>query len=266
MKKTTILDFAKKKASGEKITMLTAYDHPMARIIDSAGIDAILVGDSVGMVVLGYDSTVKVTMREMIHHAKAVTRGVERAFVIADMPFMSYQPSDETAVRNAGRFLKEAACDAVKIELGGEMARRAGAIVSAGIPVVGHIGLTPQSSSKIGGYRVQGREAEDARKIMSDAVLLEKAGCFALILECIPSELARDVTSKIGIPTIGIGAGPYCDGQVLVTHDIIGYFDKFLPKFAKRYANVGNIIKEAADSFKKDIETGVFPDKDHSFS
>jgi 3-methyl-2-oxobutanoate hydroxymethyltransferase len=266
MKKTTILDFAKKKASGEKITMLTAYDHPMARIIDSAGIDAILVGDSVGMVVLGYDSTVKVTMREMIHHAKAVTRGVERAFVIADMPFMSYQPSDETAVRNAGRFLKEAACDAVKIELGGEMAQRAKAIVSAGIPVVGHIGLTPQSSSKIGGYRVQGREAEDARKIMSDAALLEEAGCFALILECIPSALAREVTAKIGIPTIGIGAGPYCDGQVLVTHDILGYFDKFLPKFAKRYANVGSIIKEAADNFKKDIETGVFPDEDHSFS
>ncbi|MFA6635772.1 MAG: 3-methyl-2-oxobutanoate hydroxymethyltransferase [Candidatus Omnitrophota bacterium] len=266
MKKTTILDFAKKKASGDKITMLTAYDHPMARIIDSAGIDAILVGDSVGMVVLGYDSTVKVTMREMIHHAKAVTRGVERAFVIADMPFMSYQPSDETAVRNAGRFLKEAACDAVKIELGGEMAQRAGAISSAGIPVVGHIGLTPQSSSKIGGYRVQGREAEDARKIMSDAVLLEEAGCFALILECIPSSLAREVTAKIGIPTIGIGAGPYCDGQVLVTYDIIGYFDKFLPKFAKRYANVGNIIKEAVGNFKKDIKTGVFPDKDHSFS
>ena len=266
MKKTTILDFARKKVSGEKITVLTAYDHPMARIIDASGIDAILVGDSVGMVVLGYDSTVSVTMREMIHHAKAVTRGVERAFVIADMPFMSYQASNESAIRNAGRFIKEAGCDAVKIELGGEMAQRAKAIVSAGIPVVGHIGLTPQSCSKIGGYRVQGRDSREAEEIILDAERLEKAGCFALILECVPSDLARKITEKIGIPTIGIGAGAHCNGQVLVTHDIIGYFDKFLPKFAKQYARVGDVIKEAVDNFKKETESGVFPDDDHSFS
>jgi len=266
MKKTTILDFSRKKASGEKITVLTASDYPMARIIDASGIDAILVGDSLGMVVLGYESTVKVTMREMIHHAKAVTRGVQRAFVIADMPFMSYQASDESAIRNAGRFVKEAGCDAVKIELGGEMSQRAKAIVSAGIPVVGHIGLTPQSSSKIGGYRVQGRDSQKAEEIILDAGRLEEAGCFALILECVPLDLARKITAKIGIPTIGIGAGPYCDGQVLVTHDIIGYFDKFLPKFVKQYAKVGDVIAEAVDAFKKETETGVFPDEDHSFS
>ena len=266
MKKTTILDFSRKKASGEKITVLTASDYPMARIIDASGIDAILVGDSLGMVVLGYESTVKVTMREMLHHAKAVTRGVQRAFVIADMPFMSYQASDESAIRNAGRFIKEAGCDAVKIELGGEMSQRAKAIVSAGIPVVGHIGLTPQSSSKIGGYRVQGRDSQKAEEIILDAGRLEEAGCFALILECVPLDLARKITAKIGIPTIGIGAGPCCDGQVLVTHDIIGYFDKFLPKFVKQYAEVGDVIAEAVDAFKKETETGVFPDEDHSFS
>lgn len=266
MKKTTILDFAKKKAAGEKITILTAYDHPMARILDSAGIDAILVGDSLGMVVLGYDSTVKVTMREMIHHAKAVTRGVERAFVIADMPFMSYQPSNESAIRSAGRFIKEAGCDAVKIELGGEMAERAKAIISAGIPVIGHIGLTPQSSSKIGGYRVQGRDSQKAEEIMRDAEQLEEAGCFALVLECVPADLARKITSKLKIPTIGIGAGPYCDGQVLVTHDVIGYFDRFLPKFAKQYARVGDVIKSAVLKFKTETESGAFPDENHSFS
>lgn len=266
MKKTTILDLARKKASGEKITMLTAYDHPMAAIIDSAGIDAILVGDSVGMVVLGYDSTVSVTMREMIHHTKAVTKGAKRAFIIADMPFMSYQASDESAIRNAGRLIKETGCDAVKIELGGEMVSRAKAIVDAGIPVMGHIGLTPQSTSKIGGYRVQGRESQKAEEIIQSASRLEKAGCFAVILECVPIELARKITAISGIPTIGIGAGPYCDGQILVTHDVIGYFDKFLPKFAKQYAKVGDVIRGAVSSFKKETENGIFPDQDHSFS
>lgn len=265
MKKTTVLDFARKKLSGEKITVLTAYDYPMARIVDSCGIDAVLVGDSLGMVVLGHDSTVKVTMREMIHHAKAVVRGVERALVIADMPFMSYQASSESAVRNAGRLIKEAGCDAVKIELGGEMAQRAEAIVSAGIPVVGHIGLTPQSSSQMGGYRVQGRDPERAEEIISDAVKLEKAGCFALTLECVPAGLAKEITGRLRIPTIGIGAGSGCDGQVLVTHDIIGYFDRFLPKFAKRYANVGDVMRNAVESFKKDVESGVFPGEENSF-
>jgi 3-methyl-2-oxobutanoate hydroxymethyltransferase len=266
MKKVSISDFAKKKSSGEKITMLTAYDHPMAAIIDSAGIDAILVGDSLGMVVLGYDSTVRVTMREMIHHAKAVTRGSKRAFVIADMPFMSYHPGNETAVRNAGRFMKEAGCDAVKIEFVGEMIERVEAIVAAGIPVIGHIGLTPQSSSKLGGYKVQGRDPRRAEEIIRHAVQLEEAGCFALVLECIPSELARRITSEAGIPTIGIGAGPHCDGQVLVTHDMIGYFDKFLPKFVKQYVQVGGAIREAVTRFKEEAETGAFPDQDHSFS
>jgi 3-methyl-2-oxobutanoate hydroxymethyltransferase len=265
VKKTTVLDFAEKKASGKKITVLTAYDYPTARIIDSAGIDAVLVGDSLGMVVLGYDSTVKVTMREMIHHAKAVRRGVERAFVIVDMPFMSYQASDESAVRNAGRLMKETGCDAVKIELGGQMVQRAKAIVSAGIPVMGHIGLTPQSSSKTGGYKVQGRDPEKAEEIMFDARQLEDAGCFSLVIECVPALLAKKITGSVSIPTIGIGAGIHCDGQVLVTHDVIGYFDRFQPKFIKQYAKVGELVKAAVSNFKRETESGVFPDDEHSF-
>ena len=265
MKKVTVLDFARKKASGEKITMLTAYDFPTARIIDESGIDAVLVGDSLGMVVLGYDSTVHVTMRDMVHHAKAVTRGVNRALVIADMPFMSYQTDPATAIRNAGRFVRECGCAAVKIEGGGEMAERARAIVSAGIPVIGHLGLTPQSCSKMGGYRVQGRDSRKAGEIIADARRLEEAGCFALILECVPASLAREVTAKAGIPTIGIGAGADCDGQVLVTNDIIGYFEGFLPKFAKQYARVGDVVRQAVKDFRKDIESGKFPDADHSF-
>lgn len=264
--KVTILDFGKKKRSGEKITMLTAYDYPMARIIDQSGVDAVLVGDSVGMVMLGYDSTSRVTMREMIHHAMSVRRGVTRAFVIGDMPFMSYQTSDADAVRNAGRFVKQAGCDAVKVEGGREVSSRVSSINQAGIPVVGHIGLTPQSAVKLGGYRVQGRGEDSAARLIDDAAHLEKAGCFALILECLPVDLARKITERAGIPTIGIGAGPHCDGQVLVTHDIIGYFDRFLPKFVKRYANVGETIKEAVLAFRKETESGVFPDDEHSFS
>ncbi len=265
MEKVTILDFKKKKKSGEKITMLTAYDCPMARAVDSAGIDAVLVGDSVGMVVLGYDSTVPVTMDEMIHHCKAVRRGVERAFLIGDMPFSSYQASDEEAVRNACRFVKEAGCEAVKLEGGREVVSRVATIVNAGIPVLGHIGLTPQSVSKLGGYRVQGKDAASRARLVKDALFLEKAGCFAVILECVPKDFARRITSRLKIPTIGIGAGPYCDGQVLVTHDMIGYFDRFVPKFVKRYAQVNKDMSDAIRAFKAETESGSFPDDEHSF-
>ncbi len=263
--KITVLDFKLKKEAGEKITMLTAYDYVMARLIDSAGIDAVLVGDSVGMVVLGYDSTVSVTMDEMIHHAKAVRRGVERAFLIGDMPFMSYQASDEDAVKNAGRFVKEAGCEAVKLEGGAEVCPRVKAVLDAGIPVLGHIGLTPQSVNKTGGYKVQGKDPETAKKLVEDAVLLEKAGCFAIILECVPSELASDITGRLGMPTIGIGAGRRCDGQVLVTYDMVGYFDKFTPRFVKRYADINGQIRAAVESFKREIKSGVFPGEEHSF-
>jgi len=264
-KKFTVLDFQAKKEAGEKITMLTAYDCPMAAAVDKAGIDAILVGDSVGMVMLGYDSTAPVTMDEMIHHARAVSKGAKRAFVIGDMPFMSYQVSDEEAVRNAGRFVKEAGCDAVKVEGGSEITPRVKAMIDAGIPVLGHIGLTPQSATKLGGYRVQGKDEASAVRLIKDAQALEKAGCFAIVLECVPAELAGRITSKVRIPTIGIGAGGDCDGQVLVTHDVIGYFDKFTPRFVKRYAEVGRIVEEAINSFKKETESGKFPGKEHSF-
>ena len=263
--KVTILDFKRKKESDEKITMLTAYDYPMARIIDRAGVDAILVGDSVGMVMLGYSDTVSVTMDVMIHHTKAVRKGTERAFLIADMPFMSYQVSDEDAVRNAGRFVQEAGCEAVKLEGGKEITSRVKAIISAGIPVMGHIGLTPQSASKLGGYKVQGKDTDSAATLIEDATLLEKAGCFAVILECVPKELAEKITRKLRMPTIGIGAGSHCDGQVLVTYDAIGYFDKFVPKFVKKYTEVSKTIGEAISSFKRETESGAFPDDEHSF-
>ncbi|NQT32356.1 MAG: 3-methyl-2-oxobutanoate hydroxymethyltransferase [Candidatus Omnitrophica bacterium] len=263
--KVTVLDFAGKKEAGEKITMLTAYDYSMAKLIDSVGVDSVLVGDSLAMVALGYDSTIPVTMDEMIHHSKAVRRGVERAFLIGDMPFMSFQVSDEDAVLNAGRFVKEAGCEAVKIEGGGEVSSRVKAITGAGIPVVGHIGLTPQSVNKLGGYKVQGKDAESGKRLLEDALSLEKAGVFAVILECVPKDLARRITSKLSIPTIGIGAGEYCDGQVLVAHDIVGYFEKFVPKFVKQYANISSTIKEALTKFKEETESGAFPDDEHSF-
>ncbi len=263
--KFTVLDFGKKKTSGQKITMLTAYDYPMAQLVDKAGIDAILVGDSLAMVVLGYDSTTQVTMDEMIHHSKAVCRGCKHAFVIGDMPFMSYQVSDEEAIRNAGRFIKEAGCDAVKIEGGAEACGRVEAIIAAGIPVLGHIGLTPQSVSKLGGYKVQGKDAKSAGKLLKDAKALEESGCFAVVLECIPKSLAEEITGKLKIPTIGIGAGAGCDGQVLVTHDVVGYFDRFTPKFVKQYADIKEEILRAVKTFKDETESGTFPDKEHSY-
>ena len=263
--KVTVLDFAKSKKEGRKITMLTAYDYPMAQIIDSSGIDAVLVGDSVGMVMLGYDSTIPVTMDEMVHHSKAVRRGVKRALVIGDMPFMSYQASDEDAVRNAGRLVKESGCEAVKCEGGSEVAPRVKAIIDAGIPVLGHIGLTPQSVNKLGGYKVQGRDPSSARELIKNAVSLEKAGCFGLILECVPGDLAAKITAKLSIPTIGIGAGKSCSGQVLVTHDLVGYFDKFTPKFVKQYAKVNAVMRDAIMSFKNETESGIFPGADQSY-
>ncbi|MFH1846748.1 MAG: 3-methyl-2-oxobutanoate hydroxymethyltransferase [Candidatus Omnitrophota bacterium] len=263
--KVTVLDFKLKKDSGDKIAMLTAYDYPMARLIDEAGVDAVLVGDSLAMVVLGYESTVCVTMDEMLHHSRAVRRGIKRAFLIGDMPFLSYPTSDEDAVRNAGRFLKEAGCEAVKVEGGKEIAPRIAAIINAGIPVLGHIGLMPQSINKLGGYRVQGKDDVSADRLMDDAVALEKAGCFAVILECVPAKLAEKITKKLTIPTIGIGAGRHCSGQVLVTHDIVGYFDKFTPKFVKKYADINSTIKNAVKAFKQDVETGSFPGDEHSY-
>lgn len=265
MSKVTVLDFKKKKDAGVKITMLTAYDYPLARIIDSSGIDAVLVGDSLGMVALGYESTLKVTMDDMIHHAKAVKSGIERSFLIGDMPFMSYQADDADAARNAGRFVKEAGCEAVKIEGGKEIKPRIEAIVGSGIPVLGHIGLMPQSINKTGGYKVQGKDQISANKLIEDAKTIEKAGCFAVVLECVPKELAKKITTCLSIPTIGIGAGVFCDGQVLVTSDIIGYFDKFTPKFAKQYVNITPIVKNAIESFRKETTSGVFPDDDRSF-
>lgn len=265
-KKITITDLKNKKLEGRKITMLTAYDYPMARLVDDAGIDSILVGDSLGMVVLGYDSTVPVTMDEMIHHAKAVRRGTKYAFLIGDMPFMSYQISKEEAVRNAGRFMKEAGCDAVKLEGGDEVLDATIAIVNAGVPVLGHLGLTPQTAAKLGGFKVQGKDAKTAAKILDQALKLEKAGCFGIVLECVPDKVAKLITEKLTIPTISCGAGQYCDGQVLVTNDMVGIFDRFTPKFVKQYIKLAPSILEAFKKYKDEVEKGLFPDEAHSFT
>lgn len=265
-KKVTIPDLQNKKREGKKITMLTAYDYPTAKLVDEAGIDTILVGDSLGMVVLGYDSTVPVTMDEMIHHAKAVRRGTKYAFLIGDMPFGSYQISKEEAIRNAGRFLKEAGCDAIKLEGGNESLDATIAIVTAGIPVLGHLGLTPQTASKLGGFKVQGKDADAAKSILDQALKLERAGCFGLVLECVPDKVAKLITEKLKIPTIGIGAGPDCDGQVLVTNDLVGIFDRFVPKFVKQYTKLAPMISDAFRKYKDEVEKGAFPDEAHSFT
>ena len=263
--KVTIRTFQKKKSDKIPITVLTAYDYPTALLIDNAGIDAILVGDSLGMVVLGYENTLPVTMDDMLHHCKAVARGAKRAFLIGDMPFMSYQASINEAVKNAGRFLQEAGMDAIKLEGGRTRIKTIKAILDAGIPVMGHIGLTPQSYSMFGGFRTQGKTAEAAKEIWLDAIALQEAGCFALVLESIPYKIAKYITQKLEIPTIGIGAGKFCDGQVLVTHDLLGIFDRFQPKFAKRYANIGAMMKEAFSNYKLDVEKRSFPTLGHSF-
>lgn len=265
-KKVTIPDLAEKKKRGEKITMLTAYDYRMAKVLDEAGIDVALVGDSVGNTMLGYDSTVPVTMEEMLHHTKAARRGIKRAFLVADMPFMSYQISAEDAVKNAGRFMKEAGAEAVKVEGAGIVAARIEKITEAGIPVVGHLGLTPQTVSKLGGYKVQGKDLEGAQEILDSAFALEKAGCFLLVLECVPAALAKFITENMQIPTIGIGAGIGCDGQVLVSPDLLGLIEDFKPKFAKRYTNLYSATKDAFMAFKKEVEGNIFPSAEHSFS
>jgi 3-methyl-2-oxobutanoate hydroxymethyltransferase len=265
-KKITIADLNQMKKDGKKITMLTAYDYPTARLVDGAGIDTILVGDSLGMVVMGLESTVPVTMDDMIHHSKAVRRGVESAFVIGDMPFMSYQVSIAKAVENAGRFIKEAGCDAVKLEGGSEMVHVVSAIVDAGIPVCAHIGLTPQTATKLSGFKVQGKDAESAKDLIESAEDLENAGAFMIVMECIPDLLAARITRQLNIPTIGIGAGKDCDGQVLVYHDLVGLFDRFTPKFVKQYINLSPSIREAILNYKTEVENGSFPGPEHSFS
>jgi 3-methyl-2-oxobutanoate hydroxymethyltransferase len=265
-KKVTIGDLMAKKESGKRISMMTAYDYPGAHMVDQAGIDTILVGDSLGMVVLGYPSTVPVTMEEMIHHTKAVMRGTTWAFVIGDMPFMSYQASIEDAVRNAGRFIKEGGCDAVKLEGGSEVAPVVKAIVTAGIPVCAHIGLTPQTATQLGGFRVQGKDAESARNLIKSAKDLEAAGAFMVVMECIPDVLAARITKELAIPTIGIGAGRDCDGQVLVYHDTVGLFERFTPKFVKQYIKLGPMIIDALKEYKREVEEGVFPGDEHTFT
>lgn len=264
-RKVTIRTFHEKKAVGEPITMLTAYDYATAVAVDRAGLDSILVGDSLGMVVLGYETTLPVTMADMLHHCRAVSRGARRALLIGDMPFMSYQVSVEEAVRNAGRFLQEGGMDAVKLEGGRERADAVRAIVSTGIPVMGHLGLTPQSVHQFGGFRAQGKTAEAARRLLADAQGLERAGCFSLVLESIPSQLGQLVSERLTIPTIGIGAGVHCDGQVLVVHDLLGFFDRFVPSFVKQYADLHSELAAAFESFQKEVAGREFPGTDHSF-
>ncbi len=264
MKKVTTKTLLEMKKNGEKITMLTAYDYTSALIVDSAGVDIILVGDSLGMVMLGYDSTIPVTMEEMIHHTKAVVRARKRAMVIFDMPFLSYQTGKRDAILNAGRALKETGCDAVKIEGGVEQEETIRALVNAGIPVCGHIGLQPQSVNVYGGYVLRGK-GEEREKLIEDAKAVERAGAFAVVLEKVPSDLAKEITEMLSIPTIGIGAGKECDGQVLVFHDMIGMFDKFKPKFVKRYAEVGKEIKNAVETYVSEVKSGVFPGEEHSY-
>ncbi|MBI4843751.1 MAG: 3-methyl-2-oxobutanoate hydroxymethyltransferase [Nitrospirae bacterium] len=265
MSSVTVTDIINKKKSGKKITMLTAYDYPFARIVDEAGIDIILVGDSLGMVVQGLENTLPVTMDEMIYHTKMVSRGAQRAMVIGDMPFLSYQAGTADAVRNAGRFLKEAGASAVKIEGGSEVAEQIKAMTRSDIPVMAHIGLTPQSIHRMGGYKVQGKTEESAERLIEEALIVEDSGAFSLLLEAIPMGLAKKITEKITIPTIGIGAGPHCDGQVLVLHDVIGLFERFVPKFVKRYANIKNDVLEALTRYKAEIEDGAFPSEKESF-
>jgi 3-methyl-2-oxobutanoate hydroxymethyltransferase len=263
-KKVTTLALRQKKERGEPITMLTAYDYPTAQAIDASGIEVILVGDSLGMVVLGYENTLPVTMEEMLHHCRAVARGAKTAMLVGDMPFMSYQVSVEQAVTNAGRFLQQGGMDAVKLEGGRERADAVRAIVGAGIPVMGHLGLTPQSVHQLGGFRPQGKTAPAARRLIEDAHLLEEAGCYSLVLESVPARLAELVSRRLSIPTIGIGAGAGCDGQVLVTHDLLGLFDRFTPKFVKKYANIHAEMQRAFSEYAAEVQGRVFPAAEHT--
>lgn len=263
--KVTVPGIRQMKERGEKITMLTAYDTPFAHILDEAGVDILLVGDSVGSVVVGYPNTLPVTVEEMIYHTSAVVRGTKRALVVIDMPFMSYQVSLEDAKRNAGRMIKESGAEAVKLEGGANMAEVIKAIVDIDIPVMGHVGLTPQSIHQMGGYKVQGKIEEQRRNIVEDALAVEEAGAFSLVLECIPMELAQEITEKLSIPTIGIGAGIHCDGQVLVIHDVLGLLGEFRPKFVKRYVDLRRVISQALEEYIKEVREGSFPTEEHSF-
>lgn len=263
--KNTVLTFQQQKENGEKISMLTAYDYSTAKLMDESGVNSILVGDSLGNVVLGYEDTISVTMEDMIHHTSAVARGAKNALVVADLPFMSYQTSVYDAVVNAGRLMKEGRANAVKLEGGEEVCPQITAITKAGIPVVAHLGLTPQSINAFGGFKVQGKTAEAAQKLLDNARAVEKAGAFALVLECVPYKLAEIITRELKIPTIGIGAGAGCDGQVLVYQDLLGMFSDFTPKFVKKYADLGSIMKEAFKSYIEDINNGDFPKQEHTY-
>jgi 3-methyl-2-oxobutanoate hydroxymethyltransferase len=264
--KVTIHTLLEMKARGEPISMLTAYDYPTALLIDQAGVEMILVGDSLGMVVHGFESTLPVTMDLMIYHCQAVARGAKRAFLVGDMPFLSYQANVEEAIRNAGRFLAEGRMDAVKLEGGRAMAGTVRAIVECGIAVMGHIGLTPQSVSALGGFKAQGKTAEAAHRLLDDARALEEAGAFSIVLEAVPDRVAELITQELSIPTIGIGAGPGCDGQVLVTHDLLGLFERFTPRFVRRYANLAETMRQAFAAYREDVRAGAFPTAEHSFT
>ena len=264
-RKVSLHDFQRKRDKGQPITMLTAYDYPGAKLVDEAGVDAILVGDTLAMTVLGHRDTVSVTVDEMLHHCKAVARGASRALLVGDLPFMSYRVSRREAVRNAGRYMKEAHVDAVKLEGGGEVAATVRAIVSAGVPVMGHVGLTPQTATQLGGYKVQATSAEAALKLRDDALALQDAGCFAVVLEAVPAAVAQAVTEKLTIPTIGIGAGAGCAGQVLVFHDVLGLFDGFVPKFVKQFAQLREPMLQALQTFRREVEAGAFPGEAHSY-
>ncbi len=263
--KKTVTTFAKAKAEGEKLTMLTAYDYSTAKLLDEAGIDGLLVGDSLGNVMLGYDDTISVTMEDMIHHCAAVARGAKETLVVCDMPFMSYQTSVEDAVRNAGRLMKEGRAQAVKLEGGVEMADRIKAITDCGIPVMAHIGLTPQSINAFGGFKVQGKSEAQAKKFVEDAEAVQAAGAFAVTFECVPEKLATLVSGKLAIPTIGIGAGAGCDGQILVYADALGMFSDFTPKFVKRFGNIGDAMKEATKAYIDEVKAGTYPTVEHTY-
>ncbi|MBM7866821.1 3-methyl-2-oxobutanoate hydroxymethyltransferase [Heliobacterium gestii] len=264
-KKLTLPQCKEVKKQGKRLRMITAYDYPFARLVDESDIEIILVGDSLGMVVLGYDSTVPVTLEEMIHHCRPVVRGAKNTLIVADMPFGTYNVSPEDAIRNGNRMLKESGIEAVKIEGGTHIAPTVRALVDAGIPVMGHIGLTPQTAAQLGGFKVQGKTEEAAEQMLKDALALEAAGAFSVVIECVPAGLARTITDSLSIPTIGIGAGPFCDGQVLVIQDLLGMYDRFIPKFVKQYAQTGPVIRSALNEYAREVADGVFPDREHSF-
>ena len=263
MERVTVAAVRRRKG-GEKLTMLTAYDHPTAKIIDAAGADMILVGDSLGMVLLGYETTEPVTMEEMLHHAKAVRRGVSRALVIGDMPLVALQAGPEGSLRDAKRFVQDVGCEAVKIEWRAGIEALVKEIVAAGIPVMGHVGLTPQTASREGGFGMRGKDAESAARIVEQAMALADAGCFSMVLECVPDVVAREATRRLRIPTIGIGSGPWCDGQVVVTNDLLGLFDRFTPRFVKRYADLNPQIKAAVSAYLQDVRAGTFPGREQT--